>query len=706
VQASELINEYFRLKEPQRKALAKLGLKTLADLLNYFPTRYESGGQDIVGQVISQKTSRSWRTKMPMATMQIERSDGSKVKAVWFHQAYMAKKVLEGTLVRLSGSMAKNGTLTNPRLEIAGDSDQDSGLFSPSPDSPNLVPLPDRQAGSTYQLVPVYPESRGISSLWLTYAIAKLLKANLHKQIQDPIPSDILTRYHLPSLEHALIYIHTPKKASDAEVARKRFSFQEIFIIQLIRQKARLEYDSSGAYEIWSEVGDFVESMPFTPTKSQNLVLKNILSDMQRSVPMTRLLEGDVGSGKTFVAAAATYATIKAGFQVAYMAPTEILAKQHFESFISFFKNMGNIQIGLLTGSECRKYPSKIEASGHTHVSRTQLQKWVADGSMNIVIGTHAHASQSVKWKRLALAIIDEQHRFGIDQRGKLAKKGAHAPHLLSMTATPIPRTLALTIYADLDLSLLDESPPGRKPIMTEVVPPKERARVYEHIRKQVKLGRQAYVICPRIYEPDPTKEMALETKDVESETNKLGTTIFPEFTVAGLHGKMKAHEKDEIMREFVNNEIQILVATSVIEVGVNVPNSTIIIIEGAERFGLAQLHQLRGRVLRSSHQAHCYLFVTNESAGANIPARLKSIEKAKNGFELAEEDLKLRGPGSLIGKSQWGISDVGMEALKNLKLVEAARTEAKRLITSDPSLANHPLLAARLQTDSLLHFE
>lgn len=449
--------------------------------------------------------------------------------------------------------------------------------------------------------------------------------------------------------------------------------------------------------------------MPFTPTHAQDQALASILSDMQRAHPMMRLLEGDVGSGKTYVAAQAAHAVVQNNLQVAYMAPTEILAKQHFESFISIFRNL-DISIGLLTGSECRKFPSKIahptspEWLRGAKVSRTQLLKWIADGSMSIVIGTHAHVSESVKWKRLALAIIDEQHRFGTKQRATLARKGTIAPHLLSMTATPIPRTLSLTIYGDLDLTLLDESPPGRKPIITKIVNKNERVGVYDHIRQEIKSGRQAYVICPRIYEPDPEKELALETKDVESETQKLGNEIFPEFIVAGLHGKMSAGDKDEIMREFVNNEINIIVATSVIEVGVNVPNATMIIIEGAERFGLAQLHQLRGRVLRSSMQAHCYLFISKEDK--TIPARLRALEKAKSGFELAEQDLKLRGPGSLIGSKQWGISDVGMEALQNLKMVEAARIEARAILEADPELDKHKELKTRLNSSPTHHFE
>ncbi|HEY4518226.1 MAG TPA: ATP-dependent DNA helicase RecG [Candidatus Paceibacterota bacterium] len=693
MQLSDLLATQFRLKETQRKALKKLGLESVRDLLFYFPARYASQEDSIVAKVVSQETGKTFRSRVPMAKMKLEDLSGRKISATWFSQAYMAKKFSEGSLVRLSGkSNERSGVLSyaNPRIELASDAESSGPLFS------NLAP-------NTYDLVPVYPESRGVSTLWLTYAIQRVIKSGVIEKLEDPIPSEILKKYNLPSLASSLIFVHSPKKLGDAKAARKRFSFQEIFLIQLARQKARAGYSRAGAFVIARAKA---LPVPFIPTNAQDKALAKIFGDISKPHPMARLLEGDVGSGKTYVAASVANAVVQNHLQVAYMAPTEILTKQHFESFIEFFKDLP-VQIGLLTGSECRKFPSKVEASGSTHVSRTQLLKWIADGSMSIVVGTHAHIAESVKWKNLALVIIDEQHRFGTHQRGLLAQKsGAHGktPHLLSMTATPIPRTLALTIYGDLDLTLLDESPAGRKPIITRIIKPSERSEVYEHIRREIKSGRQAFVICPRINEPDPTKEMALETKDVKSETDKLGNEIFPEFVVAGLHGKMSSSEKDEIMSEFVAGEINILVATSVIEVGVNVPNATIIVIEGAERFGLAQLHQLRGRVLRSSHQAHCYLSTTKDSK--DIPARLKAIEKAKNGFELAEQDLKLRGPGSLVGNQQWGISDVGMEALQNLKLVEAARNEAGALLSQDPELRSYPLLREVLATQPIAHFE
>ncbi|MEK7088156.1 MAG: helicase-related protein, partial [Patescibacteria group bacterium] len=389
--------------------------------------------------------------------------------------------------------------------------------------------------------------------------------------------------------------------------------------------------------------------------------------------------------------------------QVAYMAPTEILARQHFESFTEYFAHLP-INIGLITGSGCLKFPSKTNTGEATKISRGQLLKWVVNGEIPILIGTHALIQKTVRFKHLAFVVIDEQHRFGVTQRQKLIRKGEAAPHLLSMTATPIPRTLALTIFGDLDLTLLDEMPPGRKPIITDLVLPNERDITYEKIRAEIIAGRQAYIICPRIDEPDPTKLLALQAKSVKAEAKRLKKEIFPEFEIGILHGKLKPTEKEKVMADFKNGSIKILVATSVVEVGVNVPNATVIAIEGAERFGLAQLHQFRGRVQRSNEQAYCFVFT--ESQKGNAVRRLKALQQAANGFELAELDLKIRGAGELAGARQWGLSDIAMDALKNLKMVEAARAEAQRIIAEDPTLKNFPTLAEKIQRAEAIHLE
>jgi ATP-dependent DNA helicase RecG len=387
------------------------------------------------------------------------------------------------------------------------------------------------------------------------------------------------------------------------------------------------------------------------------------------------------------------------------MCPTEILASQHFESFIEYFKYL-NISVGLITGSGCRKFPSKLNPKGWTDISKAQLLKWVASGDIPILIGTHALIQKSVKFKHLAYVIIDEQHRFGTAQRQKLVTKEGLAPHLLSMTATPIPRTLALTMYGDLDLTLLDQMPHGRKPIITEIVLPDQRTQMYEKIRDELQTGRQVYIICPRINEPDPTKEMALMAKSVKEEAKQLKAKVFPEYEIGVLHSKMNDKDKEQVMLDFKAGKIDILCATSVVEVGVNVPNATVIVIEGAERFGLAQLHQLRGRVIRSNHQAYCFVYA--ESAGEKTRDRLHALKTAKNGFELAEYDLKFRGAGELSGMKQWGVSDIAMEALQNLKMVEAARTEVNRLLDIDESLAGFPLIKKYLadRSSDKIHFE
>jgi len=678
--------EAFRINSFQEKALEKLGLETVRDLLYHFPRYYSDAaevasianlvpGQTAVifGEISNLKTKKAWKRKIPMAEARVADDTGS-TKIVWFHQAYLAKMIAEGSFVRVEGKYSEKG-FSNPKIESA------PNLFSQS---------------STYSLYPVYAESRGITSNWIYHAIKKVLSKVPFDT--DPIPEEILNRYKLPNLKTALIYIHTPKSKEHAEIARKRFAFQEIFFIQLEKQRIKHELHTQNAFKIdksYSDISLFLKRFPFEATEAQKKAIEAILNDFRKGFPMSRLLEGDVGSGKTLVAAATCYAATSARMQSAFMAPTEILAKQHFESFIKYFSHLP-IQIALITGSGCFKFPSKVNPSGFTNISRSQLLKWVANGEIAIVIGTHALIQKSVKFKNLALAIVDEQHRFGIKQRQKLVTNHQTIPHLLSMTATPIPRTLALTLYGDLDLTLLDEMPAGRKKIITEVVTNNRRQTAYNKIRDELKTGRQLYVICPRIDEPDPSKELSVQAKSVKKEAARLKKEVFPEYEIGVLHSKMKPAEKDKIMQDFKEHKIDILVSTSVVEVGVNVENATLIIIEGAERFGLAQLHQLRGRVLRGTHQPFCFVFSENNSA--KTLERLRALTEAKNGFELAEFDLQSRGAGALAGTKQWGISDLAMEAIKNLKMVEAARHEAQKIIEQGSTLSGYP--------ERKIHFE
>ena len=684
-------------------ALGKLGLKTIRDLLFYFPSRYENFSErkniinltegdktTVFGEVLEASLGKTWRKKMAVSEISLGDNTGI-IKAVWFHQPYMAKIINIGDKVALTGKISRNKSV----------------LFISNPDFEKISQYEALGEGS--MILPVYPETSGITSRWLRFAIQKILNS-LEENIVDPIPEEILKKYHLPSLKSSLIFIHKPQKIKDAEAARKRLAFEEIFFIQMARLCQRKEREKHHSLKInfdQEELEKFLSSFPFKLTGAQKNAVSAVADDMQKNSPMSRLLEGDVGSGKTAVAIAAAYLAISAGYQAAYMAPTEILAGQHFQSFIEYFSELRlTTKIGLITSSGCQKFPSKVNPSEATKISKAQLLKWVAGGEIPILIGTHSLIQDSVKFKNLALVIIDEQHRFGTKQRASLAiNKSENAPHLLSMTATPIPRTLALTIYGDLDLSLLDELPAGRKPPVTKIINPEERETAYSMIREEINKGRQAYIICPRIDEPDPEKEMAILAKSVKEEAKRLKKEIFPKWEIGILHGKMTPPEKEKVLSDFKDNKIQILVATSVVEVGINAPNATVIIIEGAERFGLAQLHQLRGRVIRSSYQPYCFIFA--ESKSQKTIERLKALTTAKNGFELAEYDLKIRGAGELGGGKQWGISDIGMEALRNIKMVEAARTESQKIIAESPSLEKYPPLAQALKNRfKQIHFE
>ena len=725
----DALSKHFRLTPLQLGGLKRLGVLTVRDLLYHFPIRYDQGGSEssITGLVVGESvtifgtiskldTRKSWKRRIPVGEAVITDASGS-VKVMWFHQPYLAKKFSEGMFVKAVGTVTgKTGKpyLANPHVEPADRTE--AGLFKP-PESSPLKP-------GTY--FAVYPESRGVTSLWFRHAFEKLYAAKILDATDDPLPSDIVKRYNLPDVKSALLYIHKPDDLKHAEAARKRFAFEEIFAIQVARARERQENDSLASFPIREGTAlaeKFLSTVPFPSTGAQKRAIAEILSDFSgkdKPHPMARLLEGDVGSGKTLVAAATAYAVVNSRppgresgtLQVAYMAPTEILAQQHFQSFIEYFSHLP-ITIALMTGSGCKKFPSKVKGGEATDISRSQLLKWVESGEIAMLVGTHALIQKSVKFQHLALCIVDEQHRFGTRQRRALAHKGdpssasgqAPVPHFLSMPATPIPRTLALTLYGDLDISVLDELPPGRAKITTTIVKPGERAGAYEAVRKELQKGRQAFVICPRIEEPDPAKMNALQAKSAKAEAKRLQKDVFPEYTIGLLHGALRPGEKDDVMTDFVAGKINVLVATSVVEVGVNVPNATAILIEGAERFGLAQLHQLRGRVMRSSHAPQCFLLP--ETKGELSLRRLKALEQSSDGFKLAEADLENRGAGDLFGRKQWGVSDLGMEALKNVKLIQAARTEAQALVAKDPTLSRHPALAQRVLSASLeLHSE
>lgn len=709
----DTLNSIYRIKPEIQRGLSKLNILTAKDLLKHFPSYFVQASKTssikdtnpgnsttLYGIVSRIKVRRTFRGHKPLTEAKLKDDTGT-LTLMWLNQPYISKQLSEGLMLRVEGkiseSTAGKRTIVNPRFEIIKNSIIPQGghesLFE---DNYNKDVLS----------APVYPASKGVSSQWLEYHIKSLLSKGYHTLIPDPIPEKILSALKLPSLSTALIWMHAPKSQSDYEIAKKRFAFDEIFTIQLMNYRERIRAKQEVSEQIVinnKKVKDFISTLPFSLTKGQKNAIKSIYNDFEQGVPMTRLLEGDVGSGKTIIAGITAYGLLTSKQkstskkpQVIIMAPTEILATQHFDSFSKLFHHTP-FQIGLITSSGCQKYPSKVWKTAPTSISRKQFLTWTSDGTLSLIIGTHSLIQKSVNFNNLAYVIIDEQHRFGVRARHNLSKKNTLLPHLLSMTATPIPRTLALTLYGDLDLTVLDELPPGRKPVITKLITPQKREEMYSEIRETLEKGQQCYVICPRIFEADPLKARALIAKNVIDEAQRLSKTDLKGYTIGILHGKMKPSEKEAIMKEFDEGHIQVLVATSVIEVGINVPNATRIIIEGAERFGLSQLHQLRGRVARSEKQAFCYL--VSDTSNESSLQRLTIMERSTNGFELAEKDLQTRGAGELIGIKQSGLSDLAMESIKNIKMIEVARTEAKKLIESDYELASYPLLREKVDT-------
>jgi len=699
-----------RIGPQYQKRLKRLGIDTVGQLLYHFPHRYEDfsnlkkiseikAGENVSvqGKILDIKNIRTFRKRMFLTQATLEDETGT-IKAIWFNRPYLTNALKKNDLVFLSGKVAPKSNkyyLSSPAYEkISGESD----------------PI------HTARLVPVYPETEGLSSRWLRYILQPLL-SQLKNRIRDPLPEEIKKKRQLLPLSQAIWQIHFPDSLALAKKSRERFCFEELFLIELRALKERMKLKRERAISVpinLETIQKFVKSLPFHLTSAQKKSAWQILKDMEKQMPMNRLLEGDVGSGKTIVAMMAVLNTVKNKYQAALMAPTEILAKQHYKTFNEFLKSF-KISIGFLTGKEYKLNNKKIE--------RKRLLEKIEKGEVDLLIGTHALVQDSkpleskrtpkVKFNSLALVIIDEQHRFGIEQRAKLAK-GADPnkkliPHLLSMTATPIPRTLALTIYGDLDVSLIDELPKGRKKVITRIIPPEKRKEAYGFIRKEVKKGKQVFVICPRIEpskksqdeiltERDFTEKMSslYEVKAVKNEYEKLSKNIFPDLRIAMLHGKMKTEEKEKTMKSFKKGSIDILVSTSVVEVGIDIPNASVMMIEGSEKFGLSQLHQFRGRVGRGSDQAYCLLFT--EIPGGIYFRRLRAILSTDNGFELAEKDLEIRGPGEIFGIKQWGIPDLAMASLKDISLVEETRSAAREILEKDPELKKYPLLAEKLK--------
>jgi len=627
-----------------------------------------------------------------MLTQATIEDETGKIKALWFNQPYLINTLRKGTFVCLAGKVKGKKSskyLSNPAYEKI----------------PENYKEIDFDLNHTGGLIPIYPETEGLSSKWLRFIVKPLL-TQLKNKIPDYLPEKISKKYDFLPFQKAIWQIHFPDSLELAEKAKKRFAFEELFELSLFVLRERMKLAKEKALAIPINVGlmqEFTASLPYRLTNAQKRSSWQILKDLEKPRPMNRLLEGDVGSGKTVVAAMAALNVVKKGYQVAFMAPTEILAKQHFKTINEVLKKF-DLKVGLITGKESYCKNEKI--------TRRELIEKVKKNKINILIGTHAliqditpatKEKTPLQFNNLALVIIDEQHRFGVKQRAKLCRQKEFIPHLLSMTATPIPRTLSLTIYGDLDLSVIDELPKGRKKIITKIIQPKEKKATYNFIREQVKKERQAFVICPRIEPPKVSAENLfdertlswMDVKAVKQEYKKLAEEIFPDLKIGMLHGKMKSQEKENIMTEFKEKIIDILVSTSVVEVGVDVPNASVMMIEGSEKFGLAQLHQFRGRVGRSDFQSYCFLFV--DTPGIVYNRRLRALITCDNGFELAEKDLAIRGPGDFTGQRQWGIPDLAMASLTDTILVSKARNEAKEILQKDPELKKFPFLRERL---------
>lgn len=687
------------LKPQTLKRLETLHLFSIEDLLYHFPSRYEDLGtpqpiekllpgktSSLEGKVRSFSSKRSWKRKLLISEAIVEDETGY-IRVIFFGQKFLEKTFQEGALVRLSGMI-----------------EQENGEYimrSPSFERASRTPT------HTGRIIGIYPETYGLTSKWIRWQIQTVL-ASL-SSVYDFIPQEILDRYHLPNLKKAFFDIHFPPTLTHALIAQKRFAFEDMFLLQLRSLRAQKDWQTIDSLSVPTPQSPqtLFSSLPFTLTPDQSSAITTIWKDMQKSHPMNRLLNGDVGSGKTAVALLAMLHTGKNGYQSALLAPTEVLAFQHFETARKILGESG-LSLVLFTKSY-RLLLHTCAGDTVQEIKRDAMLRVIKDNLAHIVIGTHAILQEDVHFSQLALVIVDEQHRFGVRQRASLQKKlklsedgiPEKTPHLLSMTATPIPRTLSLTLFGNLDISLLQSMPKGRKSIQTTVVKPEQRQSVYQRVLDEIHQGRQAYIILPLVSE----SEAFSGTKAATEEHKRLQEKVFPQLILGLLHGKMKSKEKEEVMQKFKQGDIHILVATSVVEVGVDVPNATLMIIEEAQRFGLSQLHQFRGRIGRGEHQSFCFLFAGEDMDGPT--RRMKILEKYNDGFAIAEEDLKLRGPGEFFGSRQSGLPDIGMENLTNIKLITFAKKEAQEILEKDPSLKIHREIQKKLeQFDATTHLE
>ena len=663
---------------PARAAkLEKLGLTRVRDLMTYFPRDYEDRrkiwsirsaplGVKVCVQAMAAEHPRLSRIRKGMELVKVKAVDhAGALHITFFNQSYVERAIKAGEEYVFWGVVEEQGsrrTMVNPIFERA-----------------------DRQA-VTGCILPIYPLTAGISNHLLCSLTRPAVEA-CAAQMPESLPRGVRLDHELAQTEFSFRNIHFPDSPESLDLARRRLTFEELFYLSagLAMLKHR-RGDAAGRVVPARPLEEFLALLPFPPTQAQRRVMEEVAADLSSGRSMNRLVQGDVGSGKTVVAAWGAYLAAKAGMQTALMAPTEVLAQQHARSLSALLEPAG-VRVGLLTGS-------------FTPAQKKRLRQAIAQGEVDLVVGTHALISQDVEFQNLGLMVADEQHRFGVAQRSALAAKG-QAPHVLVMSATPIPRTLALIIYGDLDVSVIDQLPPGRTPVETYVVHEDKRQRMYNFVRKLVGEGRQAYIICPAVEdrtaqegaegEPVPFADL----KAVKSYAQHLQDEVFPDLRLALLHGKMRPKEKDAVMAAFAAGDVDVLVSTTVVEVGVDVPNAALIIVENAERFGLSQLHQLRGRVGRGKHQSYCVL-ITNSHA-PDAMTRLKTLAATTDGFKISEEDLKLRGPGDFFGSRQHGLPQLALADLSgDMRLLQQAQQSARQLLQQDPTLSqpeNRPVL-------------
>lgn len=675
-------------------ASSKFQIRSVQDLLQHYPRRHldfsetkairEVGAGDevtVIGEVRKVQFPPPVN-KFKKVPLKVVISDGtSKLSIAFFNQPWRAKQLKVGTLIAAKGKVTKfkgASQMTNPMIDVIKD------------------------AGEAIRIVPQYPATADIHTALLRRLIKDALES--FSPLEDPLPAAMLIRHRLSERTWAMARFHFPEEMSDKVLARKRLVFDELFTLQvgLAYRKRRIERETVGiAHKVESELaGQFIRGLPFEITSAQQRAIQEIERDMARGIPMNRLLQGEVGSGKTVVALYAALLAVQGGYQAAIMAPTEVLANQHY---LTITQLMGSLddgganrgQLGFFGGPEAVLLTAGVPAAR----KRQALQR-IADGSAGIVVGTHALIQEPVQFANLGMAVIDEQHRFGVHQRIALREKtsGMATPDVLIMTATPIPRTLALTLYGDLDVSVLDELPKGRRPITTRVLEEVERNQAYDLVREQVAAGRQAYVITPLVDESDK-----LEVKSAEAEAERLSTKVFPDLRVGMMHGRLRPSKKEAVMESFRSGDIDVLISTTVVEVGVDVPNATVMLIEDADRFGLSQLHQLRGRIGRGEHASTCLLLAgsldPDDDQRAQAKERLSAVAGTNDGFELANKDLELRGTGTIMGARQAGFSDLRLtHLLRDIEVLKAAREEAFALVDEDNDLTRHPLIRLEME--------